>query len=220
MTEDAPEKLAELIRSGRELVDEIARQEDDDWIDFGEVDAYETWLGSTGQLLLTLGGPQSEIFGRFRDILNEQRNPVGVQVVIFRKVFDLVVAVFEEISCGSLRRFEDIVASPILDDLLDEAERHRENERKLETMALVSAVLEHTLKRLCAQHHIDRSGKSLQSMAEDLANAPAFGEESASWLRSAVAVCSRSTTEQRLALGSGELTGVIDHTRRLVSALA
>jgi hypothetical protein len=219
MTEDAPEKLAELIRNGRELVDELSGQDAGGWVDFGEVDPYERWLGSTGQLLLTLGGPQSEIFGRFRDIVNEQRNPVGVQVGVVRKVFDLVLAVFEEVSCGSLRRFEDIVAAPILDDLLDEAERHREGERKLETMALVSAVLEHTLKRLCAQHHIDRSGKSLQALAEELAESPAFGEQSAQWLRSAVAICSRSSTEQRLALASRELTAAIDDTRRLVSGL-
>jgi len=70
MTEDATEKLAELVRSGRELLDELTGQDDEAWIDFGDVDLYETWLGSAGQLLLTICGPQSEVFGSFRDIVN------------------------------------------------------------------------------------------------------------------------------------------------------
>ena len=52
---------------------------------------YETWLGSVGQLLLAVEGPESEYFGRFREIVNAQKNPVGVKAYLVRRVLDLSI---------------------------------------------------------------------------------------------------------------------------------
>jgi hypothetical protein len=220
MPEDITAKLANLVKDGRDLVDELASQDDDSWIDFGDVRIYETWLGTTGQLLLSIGGPQSEHFVKFREIIDSQRNPVGVKTYVVRRVFDLVLAVFEEWSCGSLQKFEDIVAAPILDDLLDQADRYRSSDRKIESLALTCAVVEHTLRRIASKNRIRSAGKSLQALADELVSSTAFDEQARSRLKESLTVCCHASSTDWDAIEPDDLVGLIAESRKLVEEFA
>ena len=216
MSDAITSRLAELVKDGRELVDDLVDQQDDDWVDDGDVAIYETWLAASGQLLLNVEGPESASFGNFRQIINAQRNPVGVKTFVIRQVFDLVLSVFEEWSCGSLRRFEDIVAAPILDDLLDQAERYRGNDRKTESSAVACAVFEQVLRRIAARNGVPRSGKQLQALADEVCRVDTVDEQAARRLQRSVAVHGNAAAARWDDVADEDIAGLIADTRQLV----
>jgi hypothetical protein len=216
MSDEITARLADLIKTGRELLDDVASQDDAAWIDFGEVTIYESWLVSAGQLLLTTVGPESEQFGRFREIVNSQRNPSGVKTYVVRQAFDLMLSVYEEWTCGSLRMFEDIVAAQILDDLLDQAGDYRYPERRVESSALACAVLEHVMRRIAARNRIEFRGKTLEALADELAGSSVLDEEASRRLKESLAVRTRASAADRKAIRRDDVEGLIANTRKLV----
>jgi hypothetical protein len=211
MADEIAGELGELIKKGRELLDELASEDEDGWIDYGAVEPYEDWLYGVGHLLLTAEGPESGHFADFRRILNTQRNPVGVKTSVFRDTFDLVLSVFEEWSCGTLKKFEDIVAATILDSLLDQADGYRKSNRTVESSVLAGAVLEHAVGRISAKNGLRMEVESLSKAAAALADSAVLGQDGDR--RLAVLLELRKSGQ---ALEGEDLDGLIDNTRKLV----
>jgi hypothetical protein len=216
MSDAITSRLAELVKDGRELVDDLVDQQDDTWVDDGDVAIYESWLAASGQLLLNIEGPESASFGKFRQIINSQHNPVGVKTFVVRQVFDLMLGVFEEWSCGVLRRYEDIVAAPILDDLLDLAERYRADDRRAEASALACAVFEQALRRIAARNGISRSDKKLPALADEVARVDAIDDRAAGRLQRSVAVHENVREARWNDVADEDIAGLIADTRQLV----
>ncbi len=216
MSDAITSKLADLVKNGRELVDDLVDQQDDAWVDDGDVAIFESWLAASGQLLLNVEGPESASFGTFRKIINSQLNPVGVKTFVVRQVFDLVLSVFEEWSCGSLRRFEDIVAAPILDDLLDRAERYSGDHRKAESSALACAVFEQALRRIAARNGVSPSGKQLSTLVDEVSRVDAVDEQAAARLQRSVTVHGNAVAARWDDVADADIAGLITDTRQLV----
>jgi len=103
-------RLATLVREGQELIEELAPQDDDDWVDDSEVVVYQKWLASVGNAFLLTGGADSAYVDQFREIVNSQKNPAGLMVYVVRKVFGLLLSALEESTHGTLKMVEAIVA--------------------------------------------------------------------------------------------------------------
>jgi hypothetical protein len=216
MSDEITSELAGLIKKGRELVDDLSSLDDDGWIDLGDVDHYQEWLAAAGHLLLATEGPESKHFLGYRKIVNSQRNPVGVQTSVFRGVFDLMLTVFEDWSCGALRKFEDIVAATILDSLLDQADGYRTADRTLESSVLARAVFEHAVVRIGAKHGLKAESEGLGNLARTLVDSPILSDEGTARLEELLTIRKRVSTADPHGMAGAELEGLIDSTRKLV----
>ena len=134
-----------------------------------------------------------------------------------RRVFDLVLSVLESWSTGSLRRYEDMVAAPILDDLLDQAADLRSEERNMEAAAVARAVFEQALRRIAANCNLQVTGRSLEEVAGELIAIDQADDTLGTRLRESLATRDRIATADWSEVGADRLDDLIVDTRDLVS---
>jgi len=216
MAEDVSSRLTGLIKKGEELIDDLEGQGDDAWIDDAAVATFQTWVVAAGDLLLVLGGPQSDHFSDFRKIVFSQRNPVGLKTYVVRRTFELLLGVLEEWSKGELKKYEDIVAATVFDDFLDDAETHHDAGHKAESAALAAAVFGHALRAIAGNHGVVTARRSVSEVVAALTEQGVFdaarGAEVQGYARLQSDVVSARASE----IDAAAIGDLIDGTRKLL----
>lgn len=216
MRELISSRLAALVKQGEELIDALATQGDDDWVDDSEVTSYETWLASVGNLFHVIGGSDSHYFVRFRDIVTTQKNPAGVKVFVARRVFGVLLSALEEWSQGTLQKVEEIFAAAAFDDLLDDAVRFLEQDRRVESCTLSITVLEHAVKRIGLKHHLRPAEPGFDGMVDALTKSDQTGEAERELLAACVGLRRRLELEGWAEADPSDVEAVTRCTRRLI----
>jgi hypothetical protein len=210
-------RLAALVREGTELVDDLAGQDDDHWVDDAEVVVHQKWLASVGNALLLTGGADSSYVSQFREVVNSQKNPAGLMVYVVRKVFGLLLSVLEEWSHGTLKMVESIVTPAVFDDMLDEAAGLEGAGRMLESTVLASSVLRLTLKKVAIRHKQRVIDKTPAELLAALTKASVFNQRQHERLTAGLVVGDAGSSKGWDTIETAELEELIETTRKLVS---
>ncbi len=215
MREEIGNRLSSLVKEGGELVDGLKSQDDDAWVDDAEIPIYQSWLTASGNLLLAIGGTEFDYFQRLRDIVTTQKNPAGLQIFVVRRAYELLLSALEDLTEGTVRVFEDIVAATLLDDFLDRAARYHDAGRTMESAALASTVFEHVLRRIGTKRGKRFTDKILEPSIANLVAAGLFNDDEGQQV-TAYAVIHDRTVAGDAGIESAEVESLIAGTRALI----
>lgn len=219
MEQQLKARFGELLERGRDLVDQLPRDEDDDlefWVEEDRIPEYQTWIASVANLIRCVALPDSYFAESSRKLLSNRDLDTGVPSFAIQKLYALLVSANDEWTAGLLRKVEHFVVAATFDDFLDHADLYHKGGKKIESAVLASTVLEDTIKKIAAKHNVGAEGKTLDPLIDALVKADVFSPVRGKRLKSYAAVRNHALHAEWERLELREIGELIKGTRELL----
>ncbi len=206
-------RLLELVFAGEKL---LKKFNENNAIDFQDRPECVAWMLSVVNLL-EVAMPSGN---RYR--VEAQRLLPPADVTIWpgnlANVLGILKSANAEWTNGLINTLEFHFVGLAFEDFLRHATVYNDSDKKLEAAVLASAVLEDTMKKLCAKHNIATEDKTLDSLISALKANQVVGKVKAERLRSYAALRNRAFHAEWDAFDKRDLRQMIEGLEELLEA--
>jgi len=204
-------RFAELVVEGKRVVDSIPPSGS---VDVKNRPAAVSWLLSVTNLL-EISMPENSRYRReATGLLPDVNGTLWCDRIA--TVLGVLESAATEWRNGLISSLELRFAGLVFEDFLRQARIHNDEGRTREAAILASAVLEDTVKRLCAKHNIVADGKGLDASINALKGKEILGRVKAERLRSFAALRNQAFHAQWDAFDEGDLRHMIEGLEELL----
>jgi hypothetical protein len=163
-------RLDELIESAEKVGDTRHKTPVEPGVD---IPAFTEWATSSLHALRLTFGERSDHYGSFK----RRFDSFVYEFDIFRYCLGIVKAARSDLAAGLLNGIQELAAAEVFDEMIDAAEYLHGQKHHLSAGAIAGAVLEDSLRKLCAKHNVQWSPPSaISKLNTGLYKANAYGK--------------------------------------------
>ena len=221
MNVDLQARSEELLARGRELSKRIRLYEGKPnfWHRDEDIPELQAWIGSTANFFRLIATPDTYFHQECTRVIEDKQLSGGVPHHTIQKLTGLLQSAAEEMKAGLMRKAEYVFVSITFDDFLDHASEYHKAGKKLESSVLASAVFEDAVRKLAQKHGISESGRSVETLIDELMKSGALTSVKAKRVKGFGGVRNKAFHAQWDEFDIRDVGELINGTRELVEML-
>ena len=220
MEKELKSRCEELIQSGDHIVGKIQFYEGRPsyWYRDEEIAEIQAWIASVSNFFRLTATPDTYYHQECVRIVEDEDLRGGVSFHIVQKLVGLLKSIKEEITRGLIRKAEYIFVATTFDDFLDHAAIYHKGGKKIESSVLASAVFEDTIRKVASKNEINESGRSLETLIDDLSKSSVLTPVKAKRLKGYSAIRNKALHAQWDEFDIKDVGELIKGTRELIES--
>ena len=221
MNVDLQARSEELLARGRGLSKRIRLYEGkrNFWHRDEDIPELQAWIGSTANFFRLIATPDTYFHQECTRVIEDKQLSGGVPHHTIQKLTGLLQSAAEEMKAGLMRKAEYVFVSTTFDDFLDHASEYHKAGKKLESSVLASAVFEDAVRKLAQKHGISESGRSVDTLIDELTKSGALTSVKAKRVKGFGGVRNKAFHAQWDEFDIRDVGELINGTRELVEML-
>ncbi|MBN1795871.1 MAG: hypothetical protein JW804_04295 [Sedimentisphaerales bacterium] len=234
MKEDITNRFEALINQGQKLIGtlgpavSIIRQDGtteydnnkyEYWVPEKKIPEFRAWLSSATSLIHFITPDGTHYAQECDKVMASEDLERGIPSKVLVLMLGLLMGAKNDWQCGFLGKMEYIISGATFDDFLDHAEKYHKGGKRIESSVLASAVLEDTIKKICKKNSINSSGKGLDDIINQLAQAGILTQVKAKRVRSFAGVRNNALHAEWDKFDISDVGAMIKGIRELIEEL-
>lgn len=218
MDQNLQTRCIELIEKGKQIIAQIRYYQNSPnyWYRDEETADIQAWIASVGNFFRLTATPDTYFHQECARILDDPDLRRGVPFHAVQKLTGLLKSIKEEIEQGLLRKAEYLFIATTFDDFLDHASTYHKGGKKVESSVLASAVFEDAIRKIATKNELTETGKSLESVIDDLTKKNVFTLVKAKRIKGYSAIRNKALHAQWEEFDIRDVGELIKGTRELI----
>lgn len=221
MTTDLQARCNELLAKGQDLAKRIRSYEGhrNYWHQTEDIPELQAWISSTANFFRLIATPDTYFHQECTRVLEDEHLKTGVPHHSMQKLLGLLQSAAEEMKAGLMRKAEYVFVATTFDDFLDHAAEYHKAGKKMESSVLASTVFEDAVRKLAQKHSVPESGRSLETVIDELTKKGALTPVKAKRVKGFAGVRNSALHAQWNEFDIRDVGELINGTRELVEML-